>query len=1698
MEEAAEGSFGSGPVTVTAPTAPPPFEAAALEAAAEIDLYLAEAKVASPARAAPLLFEAGHLRESALRDAEGALPWYRDALALDATFVAALAPVRRLLAARGSWNELAVTYETAIRAGVFGTDAGRSRRVADLWIERGRLLADRLSRTADAASSFREAATAAPEYAAAQLARLIGAARATDESGLEAALAGLIECADGPARSAALAAELARVQRLSASAAVASPPVPSGDAEFRAGGAERALETLREALVGAVDETPRAGLVDELERLARDRAWPRIQVGALEELARVHPRASSEEGRGAVVALHRERARLLRDVIRDLEAAHAALAEARRLLPDHPLLTTDMLDIADQLGRVELLQQTLEDSAIPQDELLSAARLVDALGRSGRAGEAIELSLKYAATWSTANVVPAESAGEVPAESSDAAAGASSAAPSAVALLALASRVALHAEAGDAIGLADVFEAEGEQGQGEAAAHAFVRAATLRDQVLHDARHAESLYRKALERCPGYPPAVDALEEMLRVDARWADLAQVLERDLVALGPAPEDAGLEAASAAGAESSPGARSPLARRRYLLEALVGLYRDRLGRPGRALVFQRQRVSLDSDDLDGWMLQRDLELWASVTNPADAAGDQAPGDPGVALRREGVTTLISLAARAGQPAVMAALENEAAALVVDDPSLAEQFYRDAAVNDRTGIAAGHIAARLSSPAERARALAAELAAADAGGRTDVARGLRHRLAVERARTGEWREAVAVLAPVWSAGDEGARAFSFDRARLSGDPALEVLVLGEDATTAGTAGLVSAADLGEALERSGNGDGARKAFREVLQRGRSPDAAVGLLRTASVAGDFAAVTDALRAIGDMSFDDSGASVGAAATRDAELLAAARGEGAARVTERSAADADDAFGDWIEGVRRADQRQVASALIDLSRLACAPASLGPGAIAPEAGRLLARAVARSRLAGRETAEAIHRRAWAAAAGNAAVAQSISDVRMAPAGTEANLLPDTRADRAAHLPAGSVGLAIDLDIERAVEHEAAGNLGEALDVYARILARDPESLEAMLGVRRLARAGGDPLGEARALARLGALVKTPAHAAQFFGEAGPLYERANHKEQAIAVYLKVLEHAPDDEDAFARVAALLRAAPHVPGNAKTLDRVLGHRLQRREEAASTEEMIALYAERAANRLERLEDRENAALDWKRILKVDPRHERALREIASLAIAMNHAADAAHFLTRYLDVTRDEAGAAAARLELGRAHEQAGDRTRAIEALRSAVAAQPRDTVPWQRLTDLYLRAGDWRNAVASLRSWEAVLDDPTAKAGLHLRLGALLRDQAYDLPEAALAFRRAAELDPLGHGIRELALLHESAGDEAGRAAVMEHAIAEARGALDRDPFDVARLRGLKQLLDTAWRDRRGREASQAVAQALALVGAPPDDLAEVPPALRPVATSLPGNFWSALIDPPALGFMTEVWLLLADAVIELNQPDVAALGAVRGNRVAPESDPALGWLVQAGAALGVQGMILHRAPPGSTAVGPDDALALELPAPALVLGAPTGMDGGTSPFAVGRALGLLRFRATTAARLTAGALQGIFDAAAVIAGAPANVPGVARAPEAQVKALSRALARKERKTLALQASRFGFETIDAAAWQGALLRGADRLGLVLAGDVRAAAIAAGRFTAPPSPAELRRNAAATAVVRFALGEAYLAARREAGQGGT
>jgi len=99
-------------------------------------------------------------------------------------------------------------------------------------------------------------------------------------------------------------------------------------------------------------------------------------------------------------------------------------------------------------------------------------------------------------------------------------------------------------------------------------------------------------------------------------------------------------------------------------------------------------------------------------------------------------------------------------------------------------------------------------------------------------------------------------------------------------------------------------------------------------------------------------------------------------------------------------------------------------------------------------------------------------------------------------------------------------------------------------------------------------------------------------------------------------------------------------------------------------------------------------------------------------------------------------------------------------------------------------------------------------------------------------------------------------------------------------------------------------------------------------------------------------------------------------------------------------------------------------------------------------------------------------------------------------MRAVSRAIERKQKKAITLQASRFNFEKYDFAAWHEGVLRTADRLGLMLAGDVAASALAlvAGASNRAASATEVATNPAALDLLRFALSEQYAHLRKGAG----
>jgi len=125
---------------------------------------------------------------------------------------------------------------------------------------------------------------------------------------------------------------------------------------------------------------------------------------------------------------------------------------------------------------------------------------------------------------------------------------------------------------------------------------------------------------------------------------------------------------------------------------------------------------------------------------------------------------------------------------------------------------------------------------------------------------------------------------------------------------------------------------------------------------------------------------------------------------------------------------------------------------------------------------------------------------------------------------------------------------------------------------------------------------------------------------------------------------------------------------------------------------------------------------------------------------------------------------------------------------------------------------------------------------------------------------------------------------------------------------------------------------------------------------------------------------------------------------------------------------------------------------------------------------------------------LAPVFACAALIAGValPAGLP---KPSEDLLRTVARAVGRKQKKALTLQASRFNFEKYDLAAWHEGVLRTADRLGLMMAGDVGASALTLvagdGANAAAASASDVATNPAALDLIRFALGEQYPSLRK-------
>jgi hypothetical protein len=385
-----------------------------------------------------------------------------------------------------------------------------------------------------------------------------------------------------------------------------------------------------------------------------------------------------------------------------------------------------------------------------------------------------------------------------------------------------------------------------------------------------------------------------------------------------------------------------------------------------------------------------------------------------------------------------------------------------------------------------------------------------------------------------------------------------------------------------------------------------------------------------------------------------------------------------------------------------------------------------------------------------------------------------------------------------------------------------------------------------------------------------------------------------------------------------------------------------------------------------------------------------------------------------------------------------------------------------------------------------------------VLRDLGRDEAGAAASFRRASEIDPVGDGTRALVALQDAAGDAAGGLETVERELALVRRALATDPLDGRLLERLREFLGAA--RARGlaapiAEAEDAVASVLGMLANGWAPLA--PAAAAPFKPAAGRALFDELVDPAAGGFVTELWPNLVE-VAEALYP--AASGRDRRGTAVGRGDDRFGWIQQLAGGLGLPELemfVSRESRPELVAAIPEPGLGLVF--------APGAESAPELRFAAGRMLGLVVQHASILERVTAERLAPLYACAAVLAGA-APPAGFGAPAEDLVRTVTRTVSRKHRKALALQASRFGFERFDLAAWHRGVLRSADRLGLLVAGDVATAAVALAGLaragagltgdssgSAATPAARVAASGAALELVRFALGDRYPGLRRAA-----
>jgi tetratricopeptide (TPR) repeat protein len=1204
------------------PRAGGPAETEASEVRARIAALEREAKALEPdPRSARLYHELGLLWERPLGNLRAAAAAFQAAYRIAPRFVENLRSARRIFSDVGNWPMVLQLLDAELAA----TEGARPR--AALLFERAEVLADRLDRWDEATEVLATALDLEPA-----------------DLGLLVQAEGMLAAHGDVAGHLRVCVLLARALPESQLAAHALQTAASLHA--RLGQHDQALTRWREAF--ALDRRDPVTL-GALRRAAESSGDDEALIAVLAAEAELGGPTSIP----AYTALARAYVRQERP-----EDAVATLNAARHQAPSDPTVLTALATLHESLDRPEELADvlaSLADSVRDEREWLAvqlrlASLLEDTLHRDPQAVQRYEAVLAR---------VPGHPA-------------------------ALAGLGRLHAKTQDWPALVAVYDAElAGVGDPRTRAELHFRSAEILDGRLHRTDEALARFREALQLVPGYLPARQGLERVLRREQRWTELIALHEEELLSI-TSPAD-GVAALGRIAQEAE----------------------EHLGNLELAADALRRALELAPDHLASLVhlarLVERREAWDALV-PLLERQAQLSSDPSqaIALRHRAAQVLEERLNDTG--AAISALER----LLTSDPTylpalqtlgrlyaregrwkeLGQMYRREA---ERAGGArAVQLWARIADLEEaRLVDLDAARAAWDEVLRRDPDHGpaLRALSRIQRGQ-GDWAGLVGTL-------ERMAQTRTDPRARA--DALFEVATLQLDALADRDA---AAATLQTVLRLAPEHVPALRELEALSGRAGGPDALQPLER-ATVAGSpeerLAArlrLAHALLAAGhleraaavaesalELDPDDLGALVLLEHTRAADRArrAEVRQRLAARVRDPGLAAALKLSAGLEQGRPRQDER-----LEHLRRAF---------AVDPEDPRIafqLERALRQS--------------------GDVQGLREFYERRLAVTQS-----PPARLEL--HLRLGQLGEA------------APDTLPLALAAYQAALALEPAELVAVQGLRRVRLRLGETEAAALSWEAEAAATRSREGAVQAWLEAGRLWMDALQRpERAIDAFERVLDLDPLEVEAAEAVESLLARK----GGAAELASLNERRGQTRLASGDRPGAADEFFKAAQGWLDGVGDRGRALTTLARALEAEPEHADALELRAVLAGEQGRWSEAADALEGRLRVGGDAETLAALQLRLGILYQDHLEQpARAVAAFNAALASV-RSAEPLDRLATLHRASGNWTGVVDCLQQLRAMETRPVDQARASLRLAEAF-DRGFDDAERALAEAREA-----------------------------------------------------------------------------------------------------------------------------------------------------------------------------------------------------------------------------------------------------------------------------------------------------------------------------------------------------------------------------